>query len=141
MKTNNEKITKEFCDGKILIFYPKTGDEAEFIQHKLFEMGFAWKSGLTEIGNIASCVLNGMELDGGKIYTSPPRGDVDKGFLCTPAQFNGNYLSPEQTFILEQFNKLAARIEDISRKVDAMYDQVMPKSLDKPVFKKPDSTP
>jgi hypothetical protein len=71
-----------------------------------------------------------MNLDKGMIYACVPQGDIERGFLCTSAQFDEKYVSPHDQ-LLAQFNKLAA-------KVDAIYEELRPAKLDKNGLKKPE---
>lgn len=142
MNTNNEKITKEFCEGKTLIFQPKTEDEAAFIQRTFFAMGFKWiRDCGTKVGWLSECVLKGMALNQEGLCFSVSDDGKERGLLCAASQFDEIYMSPETTFLLAQFNKLAARIEEIATDVAEIKKQLQPEKLDKPVFKKPDSTP
>jgi hypothetical protein len=133
MKANKEKITREFCRGKTLLFFPTSTEEAAFIQRKLFDMGFKWcKEFGTRISFEKDCVSSGMTLDEkGSLWTDSLPKHKEKGLVCTSSQFDKSYISPED-LMLEQFNKLSARIDAISQKVDAIYDEVMPHTLNKP---------
>jgi hypothetical protein len=141
VKINHEKITKEFCQGKRLLFFPQTSEETVFIQRKLFELGYEWDDNnewtdpslKTKVYSVGGCISTGMVARDGKIYTDPNEESYKTGFLCTSTQFDESFVSFEQA-ILAQFNKLSA-------KVDAMYGQIMPKTLDKPVTKKPGGGP
>ena len=138
MKPNDQKITREFCKGKTLIFYPQTQEEAAFIQRRIFALGFKWPSGSTEVGKLADCVSHGILLNAGSVlYHSPASTNLDVGLLCTSAQFDENHLPPEQVFIREQFNKLAARIEEIAKDVAEIKKELQPARLDKPLLKNP----
>jgi len=142
MKRNTEKITRNFCQGKTLIFYPVTEEEAEFIQRKLFAMGFSWESDalINGIGHGGSCVKYGMKLEEGKLATYPQPKDKKAGFLCTSDQFDEKFKT-DQELLMEQFNKLSAGQKEISKKldelikrVDAVYEEIKPKRLDKQVI-------
>ena len=138
MKPNDQKITREFCKGRTLIFYPRTEEEAGFIQRRLFELGCGWCNDRAVVQNVKDCVSHGIFLDAGKIYYDGGNTAAGRNaLLCTSAQFDENYLPPEQVFIWEQFNQLAARIEEINKKVDAIYKELQPAKLDKQVLKKP----
>jgi hypothetical protein len=90
MKENTEKITREFCKNKNLIFYPKTEEEAAFIQRKIFDMGYDWINPHEERGVIRTkkCVEMGMTLWNGDLYYNVRESDKrGGGLLCTSGQF------------------------------------------------------
>ena len=136
MRINTEKITPEFCKGKTLLFYPQTEEEAAFIQRRIFALGFKWSANRVEVQETAGCVQKGMVLEDTTLYFNPTSENREKGFLCTSAQFDEVFVSFEQK-VLEQFNKLSARIEEITQRVDAIYKELQPAKLDKQVLKKP----
>ena len=137
MRINTEKITPESCKGKTLLFYPQTEEEAAFIQRRIFALGFKWSANRVEVQETAGCVQKGMVLEDTTLYFNPTSENREKGFLCTSAQFDENYLPPEQVFIREQFNKLAARIEEIAKDVAEIKKELQPARLDKPLLKNP----
>ena len=143
MKPNDQKITREFCKGRTLIFYPRTEEEAGFIQRRLFELGCVWCNDRAVVQNVKDCVSHGIFLDAGKIYYDGGNTAAGRNaLLCTSAQFDQGAapeLTPEeQKSLREEFNALAALVKDMAKKVDALYDEVMPKKLDKPTLKGPD---
>jgi len=138
MQTNQERLTKEFCRGKRLVFYPKTEAEAEWIQRHLFGMGFKWANGSREVSRLDDCANHGMLLTSqGNLYHGPSSPDTETGLLCTGAQFNENYLSPEMTFFMTQFNQISAQLKELTRAVAEIQKELQPQKLDKPVTKKP----
>jgi len=140
LQTNQEKITKEFCLGKRLIFYPKTEQEAALIQRKFFDMGFRWSSGSAEVMRLDDCVSHGVLLTAESVlYHSPSSSSTETGLLCTSAQFDENHLSPEMTFMMTQFNQLAAQLKELARAVAEIKKELQPQRLDKPVVKKPEN--
>ncbi len=132
MIKNEEKITKEFCQGKGLIFFPKTVEDAQFIQDSFILMGFKWGDPDT----LSDCVSNGMVLKEGLLYSSPNTESRTTGFLCTSDQFSVEYKS-DRELIMQLFNQVA----DLGKMVNAIYDELQPKVLDKPVLKKPGTQP
>jgi hypothetical protein len=135
MQENTSKITRTLCDPQRLVFYPETGEEAKLIQRKLFAMGYGWSKSGAVIGNVDECVAKGMVLKNGKLYTEPSEESRRIGLLCTGAQFDENYLSPDQEFMLQQFNKLSAKIETLEAKIEVLNEELHPKTLDKhPLF-------
>ncbi|MBI3440514.1 MAG: hypothetical protein HY052_01710 [Proteobacteria bacterium] len=89
MQTNSEKITKEFCQGKILLFYPTTAAETVSIQKKIFAMGCTWggHGASTDIDCLSECMSKGMVLNDGKLYYNPDDRSQNIGLLCTGDQF------------------------------------------------------
>lgn len=127
MGKNDAKITKEFCWKNNLIFFPETEAEAGFIQQKLFDMGYAWSSGSTEIDNISDSLQMGIVLLNSKIYT---RGESDTRDyrVCKSSQLGSveEFMTPvEQVTLREEFNELATIVREMSKKVDEMYAVVM----------------
>jgi hypothetical protein len=127
VKINDQKITKELCAGKILIFCPKTEDEAIFINRQMGELGLLKQT--NPLKEPARCVTVGFVLKDSELHYFDA-GLHHTGFVCTKDQFDKNYISPETAFIMEQFNKLSA-------KVDAIYEELKPAKLDKNNLKKP----
>jgi len=100
-------------------------------------------SNSTEVTYLANCVSKGMVLRDGKLYHGSDKKSQETGLLCTAAQFDENdlrYLSGD-ALMREVFSRLSARMDELSEKVDAIYEEVMPKMLDKPVIKKPGPQP
>src|SRR5438309_1843128 len=129
MIENHEKITKEFCKEKRLVFNPKTVQEAELIQQQIFQMGYSWGNPqLVGVTNTTECISRSMLLDDGKLYTASRSYLNETDLLCTSDQFADKYRS-DRELMLEIFNRLA----DLSKKMDAVYEEVMPKVLKKTV--------
>jgi hypothetical protein len=85
-----EKITKEYCKDKILLFYPKTIEESEFIQRSLFALDFDWISEADkEPMRLEESVEEGIILRmNGTILYSPNSNEKENGITCTSAQFD-----------------------------------------------------
>lgn len=97
-------------------------------------MGYEWGEVHTQdIDELENCVAEGMELDNGELYYGPPAEDIQKGLFCTSGQFDKKYLS-DRELMIDLFNKLSARI-------DAIYEELQPKVLDKPAIRKPGTQP
>jgi len=127
----NDILTKEFCDNNILLFYPKTPEEAEFIQYKIFEMGYAWGgSEGTRICNLEECVSKGMVLKHGGLYYNPDANSKNSGIVCTSEQFDKNYRPP--LTLEQQIKELAAEVTALHATINAIYEAVSPKTIDKP---------
>ncbi len=145
MIKNERRITKEFCQGRTILFYPATPGEAEFIQRKVFAMGFSWadKNMRNTIGYGDACTRYGMTLIDGKLGLFPDKKASKIGLVCASNQFDEEY-RPDMELLKEQFAQFAARQEEMSRKldeligkVDDLYEEVKPKALDKPVIGRP----
>lgn len=92
MKKNTDKITKEFCKDKILIFAPQTTREAEFIQRKIFEMGYDWWSRKdNHVQYLEESVLWGMVLSDGELTWQVSRETPEIALLCTADQLDENW--------------------------------------------------
>jgi len=141
MEKNTETITREFCQGKNLIFQPKTVEEAVFIQRKIFEMGYRWYwSRSNRVDNIEQSLNAGIELRHGQLFTGGYSAPKD-GILCTVHQFNepfdpkdikNLYVPPNQEFILELFNRMAEKIDSLEDEVKQLRKEVGPKEPPKP---------
>lgn len=128
---NTEKITREFCQGNRLLFFPRKDDDAICIQQKFFAMGYKWGDGDGSVGNVALCVEKGMVLSEGKFYTSPNSESLQRGFLCTVDQFDDTYKT-DRELLLELFNRLAA----IEKQQAEILAELRPQQLDKPILGK-----
>jgi len=95
MNKNTETINKEFCEGKKLVFFPQSKEEAQFIQATFFEMGFEWAYGRgAKVNFVKGCVKSGLMLDtDGFLYTyDPQRTDLQQdALLCDSRQFAPNW--------------------------------------------------
>jgi hypothetical protein len=138
---NRSKLTPEFCRKHRLLFYPRTTEDAVFIQERLADFGIHWVGGAGPGSHARECVDKGMLVDGGELYYNPQAKSDD--ILCDATQFDKNFLPPDRAFLLEQFNKLAekidaqsARIAELEKKVGEMQDALFPKVEDtKPSLK------
>ena len=117
MKINHEKITKEFCEDKVLIFYPKTQGEAALIQCMFFQMDHTLRVAEGVLDNqvfgTEMCVKDGMMIVDGKIsIPKPATGEwfSEDTYLCTIDQFADNYVS-----LTSQFNDLSKRIAKLEK--------------------------
>jgi hypothetical protein len=137
---NTEKITALFCQGKTLVFYPKTEEDSIFIQNQLFAMGYQWNDSSRCITAVRESIDCGIYLKNNVIRYNTANAS-EGGLLCNSSQFAKNYTSPDRAFMLEMFNKMAAQITALSEEVASLRKDLQPAKLDKPVFKKPDSAP
>ncbi|MCE9507490.1 MAG: hypothetical protein K8R48_04130 [Alphaproteobacteria bacterium] len=131
MQYNKERLTREFCRDKRLLFLPKTEAQAEWIQRHLFDMGFRWPNGKAEVSRLDDCARYGMLLTSeGTLYHSISSGDP--GLLCTAEQFNENYMSPDMVLLMDRFNQLSAQMKEIAQAVAEIQKELQPQKLDKP---------
>lgn len=128
---NTSPLTFEFCHSHRLVFQPRTGEEALLIQQRLRDYGIIWANSDSVGSKIQECVEKGMAVESGKLYYNPTQSPDN--ILCSADQFDRNYIPEDRRFILEQFNKLAGRLDDIvtrlealEKKVDAMHAEVFP---------------
>jgi len=141
MQENVDKITPELCKKKDLVFYPKTVAEVVFIQRQLFAMGFQWFNAHAphKIQWIDECLSEGMHLNGGKL--SWDVYETKKSLLCQATQFEevfdesdpkNLHVPADQSFLLQLFNTLSARIDGLAEEVDIMREALQPRGLEKP---------
>jgi hypothetical protein len=90
MKINTAQITKEFCKGKILLFYPATEEEASLVQQKLFDMGYTLAGNNTDPLPLQICISDGLVLRGdeGKFFYNPAEKSREEGLLWWWYQFD-----------------------------------------------------
>jgi hypothetical protein len=144
MKTvNTQPITRELCARNDLIFYPKTAEEAAYIQTRLFSLGCFWERGeaASKVQYPDACAAKGLVSRRGELFTSP---QLDKPYLlCTADQLGEKYVPPSQAFLFEQFNLLAERLDRrfdaIEKRLDGIEAQLAPANLDKQRLKSPGS--
>lgn len=133
MIEKKERITREFClKAGRLQFFPKTHEEASFIEMQLLKMGFRWYS---DVPSISRCVATGMYLDLDKTIMMGKSGDVSD-VRCDSGQFEEKHVS-DRDFMTEQFNRLAERMEALEARMRAMETELRPKVLDKPSLESP----
>lgn len=125
---NKTMLTAEFCRQNWVVFRPKTTDEALFIQQRLADFGIRWVDGGAVGARVLDCVAGGMTVQGGNLYHSP--GDDARNILCTLDQFDKGYVPPEQQLMVELFNKLTAKVDALSEKVDRLYAELHPDIAD-----------
>lgn len=126
-----QKLTREFCLNKTLIFYPGTVQEAIAVQKGLFNLGFIWADGVEDVQKAHECAETGIVLEDNKIYYHPSSETKRKGTVCSVQQLDSNYISPDQSFMLDLFNKMSARIDALTAEVAALKQQLEPQKLEK----------
>lgn len=138
-------ITKEFCKNKSLVFYPKSEGEASFIQKSLFAMGFNWSGASKDKLYSTSCVTYGIELsEKGNLYISPTVSTLQTAVFCTSAQFDPPFSGAQHSdisaastdrnlmlLLIENFNQMAKRIDDLSGQIAEIKAEIAPKHLQK----------
>jgi hypothetical protein len=135
-----EKITKNFCKNRILLFYPQTEAEAAFVQQNLLDMGFTWgeRGASNATAFLRESVKEGLTLkENGLLYYAPSELTKAKGIICTSAEFDPPFdktileHQSERELIMTLFNKISA----LSDEVAAIKAEIMPKHLNKDGFK------
>ena len=128
---NTSPLTFDFCHSHRLVFHPRTVTEAMVIQQRLANFGIRWTNNDPVGSKLQECVDKGMAVDGGKLFYNPTQNP--ENLLCSVDQFDKDYVPEGQRFILEQFNKLAARLDGIvdrlerlEEKVDALHGEMFP---------------
>jgi hypothetical protein len=134
------KLTKDFCNNKILLFYPQTEAEAAFVQQNLLDMGFTWgeRGASKSTAFLRESVRDGLTLkENGLLYYAPSELTRAKGMICTSAEFDPPFdrcileHQSERELIMTLFNKISA----LSDEVAAIKSEIMPKHLSKDGFK------
>jgi hypothetical protein len=128
-----EKITPEFCEDKTLLFYPKSNEDAKFIMHTLYALGFA--KGVPPSAeqeaeeDLTYTIEKGIVLKSdGYVYVNPMPATIAEATLCTSAQFGiptGKDTLPEcNDSIIQQFNQNAERMERLTAAVQRLELQI-----------------
>lgn len=141
MRQNNKKIGYEDSLDRLLIFTPQTQGEARSLLDKLINKGFkrddaAGQGPLTlnSMCDKSVGVYNGRFFcapDAKKI--NPPLGTV----ACSVEHLDDTYLSPDQMFMLDMFNKIAERLDRIEKRLDDIQQDMGGSTVEKPVLRKP----
>jgi hypothetical protein len=118
------RITPAYCAGRKLYFHPQSAEEAQFIQERLFEMGFKWREGQTHPLYVDALAHGALFLENGVMFRSSSR--EASGTFCDIRQLDEKYLSPDQVFMMEQFNRMAAQIEALTQKVADLESALRP---------------
>jgi hypothetical protein len=147
LSIGGRKITRESAYGEKLLLFPKNAGEAKALQKALLAEGFIWVDGNKSVEHIEECVNRGLVLMDGKIYHRS-EGDTTTYTVCplsqaerdvapaAPDRVSPNQIPQDQ--VLQLFNKLSARIDGLSEKIDRMYGELYPTVEEtKPGLKKP----
>jgi len=141
MKENKKKISYEDSFDRLLVFYPKTQGEARNLLDRLMNKGF--KRG-DDAGQLP-LTLNGMCDKGVGVYNgrffcapeaekiNPPLGTV----ACALEHLDDTYLSPDQLFMFDLFNKMFERLDRIEKRLDDIQQDRGGNTVEKPVLRKP----
>jgi hypothetical protein len=136
---NQEPITRALVETNDLVFYPKTENEAIFIQQRLFELGARWGSHGAVVDEVANCIAKGMICKRGELLYNPV---LSEPYLhCTSEQFSQDFVPPERAFLIEQFRIIAERLERIEQRLDGIESELTPSHLDKRGLNAPGSGP
>lgn len=134
MKDNKDKITPELAAGKFLFFYPQDITEAEQAIMLLKNLGFKSGADARTPITLENVLSKGIGVLAGEFFCDPNR-DYDRApqgnWYCTVDQIDGDYLPPDQRFMLDLFNKLSDRIDALSDKIDRIEQQVSPQIIEK----------
>jgi len=132
MIENNTQITKEILGNNILIFQPKTPDEAAFIQQKIFELGGVWgetkRRERVKVQSLGDCVATGMVVKNGQLYYNPSNESKSHGVLCTSEQLDKSYVPPlstqERSAFAEAFAQVSEELAQVSDRLAVVERQL-----------------
>lgn len=134
MQEYKDKISPETSEGRFLFFYPADTDEARILVGKLRDAGFKMREKASTAMSVKNMVAEGVGVINGEYFCNPNRGwnGAPLGnWLCTIDQIDSDYLPPEQRMMVDLFNKLTARIDELAEKIDRIEQQVCPQEMDK----------
>jgi hypothetical protein len=141
MKENKKKISYEDSFDRLLVFSPRTPSEARGLLDKLVNKGFKRDDTVGQ----GPLTLNGMCDKGVGVYNgrffcapdekkiNPPLGAV----ACAPEHLDDAYLSPDQLFMLDLFNKISERLDRIEKRLDDVQQEMGPHNVEKPALRTP----
>lgn len=116
-------------------FFPRTGPEARGVLAALFAAGATIDG---ETGSMlvmtARALYQGVIVQDGKIGFSPGALQLKDVRIGTPSDLGigpGRFMSQEQTVMMSAFNEMAARMEQMSQRLQRIENEVLPKVLDK----------
>lgn len=108
MKRNTRKLTPRFCQGKTLVFFPSTQEEAKVIQEHLFTAGFGWLTNGQTPTHLQECVKMGICTNFNNIFYNPGKSTLEKGLLCDVSQFPNSTIPPGPKSVLtDLFNDIS----------------------------------
>ncbi len=133
------KITKQYCMGRELVFYPQTVEEAHFVQKQLFKLGMRWNTTGQRVSCVSECIIAGLVVKGGSLYYRSAT-DSNPYIHCDIEQLKNDYQPPlrfEEKMALE-FNVLSAKVDRLTELVEKLCAEVLPADSDKPGLKETD---
>lgn len=141
MRQNNRKISYEDSLDRLLVFTPKTQVEARSLLDKLINKGFKRddSAGLGPL-TLNSMCDKGVGAYNGRFFCAPDERKIKPplGTLaCTAAQLDDTFLSPDQLFMLDLFNKMAERLDRIEKRLNDIQQDMRPGNVEKPQLRNP----
>ena len=141
MRQNNKKISYEDSIDRLLVFSPKTQAEARSLLDKLINKGFkrddsAGQGPLT----LNSMCEKGVGVYNGRFFCAPDDKKLYPKLgtvACEIEHLDDAYLSPEQLFMLDLFNKISERLDRIEKRLDDIQQDMGGSTVEKPVLRKP----
>ena len=141
MKENKKKISYEDSLDRLLIFTPKTQGEARSLLDKLINKGFkrddaAGQGPLT----LNSMCDRGVGVYNGRFFCAPDEKKIKPALgtlACAADHLDDSYLSPDQLFMLDMFNKIADRLDRIEKRLDDMQQDMGAQHIEKPLLRQP----
>jgi len=141
MKENKKRISYEDSFDRLLVFSPKTQSEARNLLDKLIRKGFK----RDDAPSREPLTLNGMCDKGLGVYNGrffcapdekkikPPLGTL----ACMAEHLDDTFLTPDQLFMLDLFNKMAERLDHIEKRLDDIRQDMGPGNVEKPQLRNP----
>lgn len=115
-------------DG-VYLFYPKTEEQAEIIQKRLFQMGIYWIGSGEDIFDCTTCVRRGMAVLANfegqqlKIFIDPKGQYAEDGLPIDVERFCAGYVPEKETieiggkkYIKEDVEKALALLQPVENK-------------------------
>jgi hypothetical protein len=129
------RLTREDCQTRSMVFYPRTMWDARGILAALVASGATLKDeGESVAINVSRAVVQGIFVQEGRIGFNPKPADVRASEICTAADLGvsvGMAPSAEQATMLSAFNEIAARLEQMSGRIERLEDEILPKTIPK----------
>jgi hypothetical protein len=147
-----EKITKEYCAGKTVLFHPKSKEEATFIYRRLSELGIR---SVPIASQFEKFLKFGMYAQEGRLYFCSSHEPPKNAVFCTSEQFDPSFIDHQVDLVsnglagsnmswsekdamllmfgtmLKNFNQLSARIDTLTEDIALIKAEVLPKHLSK----------
>lgn len=125
---------RELAEG-VFVFFPRSTMEARGVLAALKDAGATLEGdeGLFRLAGRA--VYHGIVLRDGAIGFAPSPEDMRTARIVSSADLGVGApvtLSPEQATMIATFNEIAARMEQMSARLERLEDEILPKKLEKP---------